>query len=91
MSPLLRYLMSEKSKSSWDELFSPLAVNYTTLYRRLIRTQQHYLGICSEYVQPGDRVCILFGAQVPSFSGLSASVGKSLVRPMSMDLWIARF
>lgn len=39
--------------------------HHFTLGRKLIRTQGEYIGLCTEYVQPGDRVCILFGAQVP--------------------------
>jgi hypothetical protein len=64
-SLLLRDLMCGKRKGSWHELFSSREVNYTTLNRRLIRTQRKYLGICCQYAQPGDRICVLFGAQVP--------------------------
>jgi Heterokaryon incompatibility protein (HET) len=64
-SSLLRNLMCGEKSESWHELFSLLEVNYITLFRRLIRTQQKFLGICSKHAQPGDRICILFGSQVP--------------------------
>jgi hypothetical protein len=40
-------------------------VTEACINRRLIKTQQGYLGISSMEAKPGDRVCILFGSQVP--------------------------
>jgi hypothetical protein len=69
-------LCTGKSKGSRHELYSSLKFNYTTVYQRLIRTQQEYLENVpsTPNLEIGFAFFLRFGCL--SFFDLPGSIGK---------------
>jgi hypothetical protein len=64
------------SKGSRHELYSSLKFNYTTVYQRLIRTQQEYLGNVPSTPNLEIGFVFFLGLRCLSFFDLSGGVGK---------------